>query len=81
MTIDMTPPPAVIEFAQKAGYEWGVDYIRKWDGFEVYFPYTEPIGGDACIGEPQYILLKNSKIRWANEEEQEHLMNIDNNEN
>lgn len=81
MTMDMTPPPAVVEFAEKAGYEWGVDYIREWNGFKVYFPYLEPSINDLCDGLPQFILFKDDRIRWADDDERDDIMYLDNQEN
>lgn len=80
MTIDMTPPPAVVEFAEKAGYKWDVEYVREWKGFQVYFPNLEPSINGLCDGEPQYILVKDGKIRWANYDEQGKLMHLGNQE-
>ena len=80
MSIDMTPPPAVVKFAEKAGYKWDVEYVREWNGFQVYFPNLEPSVGTKDVGLPQYILLKNNEIRWADNTEQSDLMYLDNKE-
>lgn len=79
MTIDMPPvPPAVVQFAEKAGYKWGVEFVRDWNGYQVFFPELEPSPVEIDTGLPQYILLKDKKLRWADSKEQGDLMYLDN---
>lgn len=76
MTIDMPPvPPAIIEFAENAGYKWGVEYDGKWKEYDIYYPFSRPRINRECNGLPQYILMDNNKsIRWNTIEEQEEIM-------
>lgn len=80
MTVDITPPPAVIEFAEKAGYKWSVEFVREWKDYQVFFPNLNPSITVQDNGLPQYILLKDNKIRWANNVERGKLMYLDNQE-
>ena len=80
MTNTTTPSPEIIEFAKKAGYKWGVEFVREWGGFQVFFPNLQPSLSVEDSGLPQYILLKNDNIRWADDKEQNALMYLDNQE-
>ena len=75
MAVDMTPPP-VIEFAEKSGYTNGVDYVGEWKNYNVYIPNYPQSSQNTFWGLPQYILFKNNDIRWANDNEQEELMDL-----
>ena len=78
MSIDITPPQAIVDFAQKAGYKWGVEFVREWNGFQVFFPNLQPNITYECSGLPQYILFKNDNVRWADDKERNALMYLDN---
>lgn len=78
MSIDVTPPVEIVEFAEEAGYKWGVEYVREWNGYQVFFPNFKPTIDVQDVGLPQYILQKDNKTRWANDEEQGQLMYLDN---
>ena len=80
MTDTIQPSKEVIDFAQKAGYKWGVEFVREWNNFQVFFPNLEPNIGFIDSGLPQYILVKENKIRWADTKEQSELMYLDNQE-
>lgn len=80
MTVNITPPPAVIEFAEKAGYKWDVEFVREWKGYQVFFPNLAPSMEVQDVGLPQYILLKDKKIHWADNKERSALMYLDNQE-
>ena len=78
MTVDMTPPPAVVEFAEKSGYKNGIDYVREWQGYKVYVPDYSDMG--KYFGLPNFILVKDDEIRWNDEKEQEELIYLGNKE-
>lgn len=67
MTIDMTPPPAVVEFAKENGYD-NAKYLGEWDTFTVYEPIFDD-DKDHYIGYPLSILVKDNKIRFTTEKE------------
>lgn len=61
MTIDMTPPPAVIEVYKKPVC------ISEWNGYKVF---VEDYGkGNPDIGMPELLLYKDGKTRFANDKE------------
>ena len=67
MAVDMTPPPAVIEFAKENGYD-NAKYLGEWNAFIVF----EPIFNDKeehYIGYPLSILVKDNNIRFTTEKE------------
>lgn len=75
MSIDITPPPAVVEFAKKSGYEHGVKFIREIDDYKIFAPdysYLE----DETFGLPNFIIVKDEQIRWNTPDEQEKIMYI-----
>lgn len=76
----MSIPQKVKEIAKEAGYKWGVEFVREWNGYKVYFPNFKPTLDNYDEGLPQYILVKNNEIRWADNKEQSSLMYLDNQE-
>lgn len=75
-----TIPKEVIDFAEKANYKWGIEFVREWNTYQVFFPNLEPTISLVDSGLPQYILVKDNKIRWADTKEQQELMYLDNQE-
>lgn len=67
MSIDVTPPPAVVKFAKENGYD-NAKYIGKWQDFKVYEP-TFNNKEVHYVGYPLSILEKNNKIRFTTEKE------------
>ena len=49
-------------------------YVCEWKGFQVYFPNLEPSINNLCDGLPQYILLRDEKIRWADSDERDDII-------
>lgn len=73
MTVDITPPPAVVEFAEKHNYKWGVTYAKDWNGYGVYLANQKPHFGIQFNGLPQYILYKDGITKWATKEEKKQI--------
>ena len=48
-----------------------VTHLGDWDGFDVFLADTEE---ECCIGLPQYILSKDSDVRWASPAETSKIM-------
>lgn len=67
MTMDMTPPPAVVEFAKENGYD-NAKYIGDWKSFKVFEP-TFNDNEDHFIGYPLSILVKDKEIRFTTDKE------------
>lgn len=67
------PPPAVIEFAQKSGYSESILPFGTWKSFNVYIPDSKKEKGD--WGLPQFIIQNGSTIRWADDDEQDEILN------
>lgn len=78
MTIDITPPPAVVKLVEQSGYTKGVDYIGKWNNYTVYSPNYSDIPKGEVWGLPSYILYKDNQIRWADVDECEDIMELEN---
>lgn len=78
MTIDMTPPPAVVEFAAKSGYTHGVVFIKELEDARVYAPNYSYLQGET-FGLPNFIIVKDDNIRWNTPDEQEKIMYLLNN--
>ncbi len=69
-------PSDVMNFAKQHGYEKTPEFITDWNGYQVYVPdYSDESG--TTFGLPQFILKKDADIKWASEDEQEELMNLD----
>ena len=79
MSIDVTPPPAVVKFAEKSGYKNGVKFIREINDCKIYAPDYSQFKGET-FGLPNFIIVKDDKIRWNTLDEQEKIMYMINNE-
>jgi len=67
MSIAMTTPQAVVEFAKENGYD-NAKYLGEWNTYTVF----EPIFNDKedhFIGYPLSILVKDNNIRFTTEKE------------
>lgn len=67
MTVDMTPPPAIVEFAKDNGYD-NAKYLGIWKDYKVFEP-TFNDSKEYYTGYPLSILLKDDKIRFTTEKE------------
>lgn len=65
--IDMTPPPAVVEFAKDNGYD-NAKYLGEWQNYKVFEP-TFNDSEENFVGYPLSILVKDKEIRFTTEEE------------
>lgn len=62
-TIDLK---RAVQMAKQSIYD-GACYIGKWNGFDVYEP-TFADNEPRFIGFPQFIIAKEHKMRWTNDE-------------
>lgn len=77
MAVDMTPPPAVIEFAEKSGYKdvtpnafWvGTTPGNNFKDYKVFDVNDKDVY--FC-----FILVKKDEIRYATEEEAKQLSDV-----
>lgn len=66
----MEIPVHIKRFAKKEGFP-DVDYLGKWERFELYSAFSEKA---PFVGLPQYILSDSKETRWASLNETEEIM-------